>query len=179
MTDDTRWNASVLPAAPLSAPLRARLLQAMRHAQEEGQEEEEFEHMLSGRLAPAPPALPLRLRLAGRMKEASASFRRETRGARFRWKRVGAVAASVLLLAAGGALLFTESRREADVAAYTSRSVIETQGSPTLQWQDGLIPVQSYEVTYEDSFVLPGDDDTTLVIRVPNRTTISVREDII
>jgi len=151
----------------------------MRHAQEEGQEEEEFENMLSERLAPAPPALPLRLRLVGCLKEAASPFRRERAGTRFRWKRAGAVAASVLLLAAGGALLFSESRREGDVAAYTSRSVIETQGSPTLQWQDGLIPVQRYEVTYEDSFVLPGDDDTTLVIRVPNRTTINVREDII
>ncbi len=179
MTDDTRWNASVLPAAPLSAPLRARLQQAMRHAQEGGQEEEEFEKKLSGQLAPAPLALPLRLRLAGRLKEATAPFRRESGSTRFRWKRAGAIAASVLLFAVGGALFFSESHREADVAAYTSRSVIETQGSATLQWQDGLIPVQRYEVTYEDSFVLPGDDDTTLVIRVPNRTTISVREDII
>lgn len=180
MTDNTRWNASNLPAAPLPASLKDRLRSAMGTAQAEARKDEEWEKWLEERLTPAPLGYPLKVRL--RQRALSASRRSRPWGAFYfpRWRMAGAAAASVLLLAGGWFFSdFFGGSGEREAAAYTSRSVIESHGSNEVQWQDGLIPIHRYEVTYEDSFVLPGDDDTTLVIRVPNRTTISVKGDII
>lgn len=182
MTDDTRWNASVLPAAPLPAALKTRLHAVMHAARAEAQQDEEWEKWLAEQLVPAPLSPSLRSRLGHRVSAASRRFRPWGVFSSYGWRREGAIAASVaVLVGAGGWFLsdlFGVNGGE-NVPAYTSRSVIESRGSDEVQWQDGLIPIHRYEVTYEDSFVLPGDDDTTLVIRVPNRTTIRVRGDII
>ena len=65
---------------------------------------------------------------------------------------------------------------EGDNQGLVSRNVIDARGTSRVEWRHGQAPVRHYEVVYEDAFVLDADDTTT-VIRVPNRTDVEVEEE--
>lgn len=173
MTDDTPIS-STAPAA-LSAALRGRLLSAMNAEARQSREERETECLLA-LLSPAPLSVTFRARLSGLLrrtarsvKPAPAVYRRPL----FRW----AVAAAMVLLCVPVSMsLFGTAAAQPGLA---SRSVLERTGGDDIIWQENGDPVRRYDVVYEDSLILPGEDDTTLVIRVPNRTTVHVKGEVI
>lgn len=166
--------ATTKPAA-MPAALQNRLLAAMQQAVDEEQDCREVEQMLR-HLAPAP--MPARLvgQLGVQMYVAAQQQKKPY--ARSSWKRGGVAAAAALVLCVTGGALLVPGRAEADsdTQGLVSRNIIDAQRTGRVDWRHGQPPVRHYEVIYEDAFVLDADDTTT-VIRVPNKTEVEVEEE--
>ena len=171
----TDIDAAATKPAAMPAALQSRLLAAMQQAADEEQECREVEQLLR-RLRPAP--MPARLvgQLGVQMYvEAQRTSRRGRR--RGYWGRGGAAAAALALCCTGLALLVPGNAvAESDNQGLVSRNVIDARSTGRVEWRHGGVPVRHYEVVYEDSFVLEAEDTTT-VIRVPNRTEVEVEEE--
>lgn len=157
--------------------LQERLLTAMQQASQEEAECREMEQLLR-RLKPA--GMPARLvGLLGVQMFVESQQQRHGGRRRAYWRRGGAAAAAVLLFGVVGATLLVPRHAVAESApqGLVSRNVIETQKTSRVEWRHGEAPVRHYEVVYEDSFVLEDDEDTTLIIQVPNRTEVEIEED--
>ena len=162
---------------PLPAALRMRMLRAMEEAGQETRDELDMECTLA-RLQPAPLPAALRSSCHTRMRHAQQSsvYRPYTR---LSWWRMTAVA-SVIIMGVVGMGASIHGMMGGDAAqGLARRSVLERTGGNRVQWAADGDAVLEYEVMYEDSFVLSGEDDTTLVIRVPNRTTVNVKGEVI
>ncbi len=61
----------------------------------------------------------------------------------------------------------------------TSRHVVKTEVTSEVEWQEKDKPVRSYEVLYEDSFVMEQSEDLTIVIHVPTRVQVELEEELI
>lgn len=171
----TDIDAAATKPAAMPAALQSRLLAAMQQAADEEHECREVEQLLR-RLSPAP--MPARLvgQLGVQMYvEAQQTTRRGRR--RAYWGRGGAAAAALALCCTGLALLVPGNAvAESDNQGLVSRNVIDARSTGRVEWRHGEVPVRHYEVVYEDAFVLEAEDTTT-VIRVPNRTEVEVEED--
>ena len=171
----TDIDAAATKPAAMPAALQSRLLAAMQQAADEEHECREVEQLLH-RLSPAP--MPARLvgQLGVQMYvEAQQTTHRSRR--RAYWGRGGAAAAALALCCTGLALLVPGNAvAESDNQGLVSRNVIDARGTGRVEWRHGEVPVRHYEVVYEDAFVLEAEDTTT-VIRVPNRTEVEVEED--
>lgn len=171
----TDIDAAATKPAAMPAALQGRLLAAMQQAADEEHECREVEQLLR-RLSPAP--MPARLvgQLGVQMYvEAHQTTHRSRR--RAYWGRGGAAAAALALCCTGLALLVPGNAvAESDNQGLVSRNVIDARSTGRVEWRHGEVPVRHYEVVYEDAFVLEAEDTTT-VIRVPNRTEVEVEED--
>ena len=171
----TDIDAAATKPAAMPAALQSRLLAAMQQAADEEHECREVEQLLR-RLSPAP--MPARLvgQLGVQMYvEAQQTTRRGRR--RAYWGRGGAAAAALALCCTGLALLVPGNAvAESDNQGLVSRNVIDARSTGRVEWRHGEVPVRHYEVVYEDAFVLEAEDTTT-VIRVPNRTEVEVEEE--
>lgn len=167
--------ASTQPAA-LPPALQARLLAAMHQAADEERDCREVEQVLR-RMQPAPLSAQLTGRVSGQMYVAS-QMRLHSRRSYAYWWRGGAVAAAAVALVAVGAplLLPGSAVAQSDSQGLVGRNIIDSRGMDRVVWRRGEAPVRHYEVIYEDSFVLE-TDDTTTVIRVPNRAEVEVEEE--
>lgn len=181
MTPDTE-EIPTIPAAPapLGAALRDRLLAAMNGAADEERAERRIEAMLQ-RLSPA----PLPARLAGQLGAQMCYRAVEERGyrpqpayRRLPWAHYAAAASLALLLGAGGFSLFLGNATADTKEGMMSRIVIESRSEDDVQWKDDE-PLRSYEVIYEDNFVMDADDDMKVMVRVPNRATVRVPEEML
>ena len=171
----TDIDAAATKPAAMPAALQSRLLAAMQQAADEEHECREVEQLLR-RLSPAP--MPARLvgQLGVQMYvEAQQTTRRGRR--RAYWGRGGAAAAALALCCTGLALLVPGNAvAESDNQGLVSRNVIDARSTGRVEWRHGEVPVRHNEVVYEDAFVLEAEDTTT-VIRVPNRTEVEVEEE--
>ncbi len=172
----TDIDAAATKPAAMPAALQSRLLAAMQQAADEERECREVEQLLR-RLNPAP--MPARLvgKLGVQMYvEAQQSACQGRR--RGYWWRGGAAAAAALVLCCTGLALLVPGNAvaESDNQGLVSRNVIDARSTGRVEWRHGQAPVRHYEVIYEDAFVLEAEDTTT-VIRVPNRTEVEVEEE--
>lgn len=177
MTDSPTETITGMKPTPLPAALRNRMLRAMEEAGQQAREDLDVECALA-RLQPAPLPAALRSSCHARMQQArhSTTYRPYTR--RTRW-RVAAVACVAIVGVFGIGTTLQGMLGGAEAQGLAHRSVLERTGGDTVQWAADGAPVREYEVMYEDSFVLSGEDDTTLVIRVPNKTIVSVKGEVI
>lgn len=177
MTDSPTTPITSTTPAPLPAALRGRLLRAMNEAEQETREELDVECVL-GRLqsAPLPAALQKTCRTRiqqARLNAAVPAYSRRS------WWRMAAVACVAIMGVFGIGTTVHGMLGSAEAQGLARRNVLERTGGEQVQWGADGTPVRHYEVMYEDSFVLPGEDDTTLVIRVPNKTIVSVKGEVI
>lgn len=177
MTDTDTVSATKLTPAPMPPDLHNRMRQAIQEAEISAKEDFEMECLLS-QLQPAAVPVPL-LRACQTHMQQTRRITAHCPYTQRSWWRTAAVACVVLvgILGPGSSLLGFLEKTEAQGLAH--RSVLERTGGETIQWSADGAPMREYEVMYEDSFILSGEDDTTLVIRVPNKTTISVQGELI
>ncbi len=94
--------------------------------------------------------------------------------------RWSAAAAFFLLCTAGSFLMVTGGSASATAeSGLACRSVVESRAGDSVQWQEGQTALRTCHVLYEDSFVLDGDEDSTITVRVPVRTRVMIEEEII
>ncbi len=162
------------PAA-LRPELAARFLSAMQAASAE-EAGDELEHRLR-RLQPAPVGAARQQAWLGGMQRA-ASRRSVQRGwvHLYRWS---AAAALFVLCTSGGVLMMNSSAMATEPSGLACRSVMEAHKGGDVQWHDGQTALRSCEVLYEDSFVLDGDEGSTITVRVPVRTRVMIEEEVI
>ncbi len=166
-------SGATLPPAPLRPELAERFLAAMQAASAAGGEDE-LERRLR-QLHPAPLGVEREQNWLAGMQRGSArpSYRA---GWLYRWS----AAAALFLLCTAGSFLMLNGRAAASVpSGLACRSVVETRTSDSVQWQEGHTALRSCEVLYEDAFVLDGDEDSTITVRVPVRTQVVYEDEVI
>ncbi len=164
-----------IPPAPLRPELAERFLSAMQGAAAE-QGGDKLERHLR-RLKPAPIG-------EGRQQ---VWFRAMSRGNNHRsyqtgWRslyRWSAAAALFVLCTSGSFLMMNGSASATMVSGLACRSVLESRAGDAVQWQEGQPALRSCEVLYEDSFVLDGEEESTITVRVPVRTQVMIEEEVI
>lgn len=172
--EDTR---STVAPATLPAALRSRLLAAMQTTAEETTEDRELADMLRTRFTPAPMNPRMQGRLGVQMYLQAVEERRKWYS--FLLHRSGAVAAA-LVLCIGGTLAFYGGSASAHTPqGLVNRSVLSSKGGDDVVWSHDGTPIRSYDVTYEDAFVLEDEDGMTVMVRVPNRRTVTVEEEVL
>lgn len=177
MTVSEEETRGTLPPAALPPALRERLLAAMQTAAEETAEDRRTEQELRRRFAPAPMPPRMQGRMGVQMYLQAVEERRKWYS--FLLHRSGAVAAA-LVLCIGGTLAFYGSNASADTAqGLVNRSVLDYRGGDNVVWDESGNAVRRYEVTYEDAFVLEDEDGMTVMVRVPNRRTVTVEEEVL
>lgn len=179
MTDFNEQNpAPGVTPAPLNPALKARLLENMQSAAADVSEFRREEELLL-RLRPSAVEPGLQDRVGLRMYLSATEIRRAHMYARSYWRKV--TAAAVLVMSCGlGLGLTLRNDAVADTSqAVTSRSIIETRGGDSIRWDADAVPVQSVEVTYEDSFVMDAAEDMKVMVTVPNRTQVMVPADLL
>ncbi len=175
MKEEATRLADFSPAA-LPPGLADRLLSAMQGVVAEEASYAEEERQLR-RLSPAPLDAPRETRLLGAMHAAAKRLLHSGVSYVRRW--AAAAAALVLLLGGGAALLLSNSAEADDSPGLASRSVIQAKVASSVQWRDSHTAVRHCDVTYEDAFVLDDGDNATITVRVPNRTTIVLEDEVI
>ncbi len=175
MMNDEPCISTTAPAA-LRPELTERFLFAMQQAAEE-QGGSELEGRLR-RLRPAAIGMARQQSWACAMQAAAAPrYSRRSVWSRFsRWS----AAAALFILCTSGSLLVMNSSAQATVpAGLACRSLMETRAADEVQWQDGTRALRSCEVLYEDSFILDGEEGSTITVRVPVRTQLLLEEEVI
>lgn len=177
MTDSPTDSITGLMPTPLPTNLRGRVLHAMEEAGQEAREDLDMECILV-RLQPRNLPTKLRNNSLSRMRQTQygAVHRPYSRRS---WGRMAAVACVAIMGVFGIASTLQGMLGGAEAQGLARRSVLERTGGDTVQWTADGAPVRKYEVMYEDSFVLSGEDDMTLVIRVPNKTIVSMKGEVI
>lgn len=177
MTDTTTGSRTGISPTPMPDGLRRRMLGAMQQASNETHEDFEQECKLK-RLYPASIPDKLKATCHRHMRQAQQASLHHPYPTRI-WWRAAAVACVAIAGVCGIGSSVLSALGADDAQGLAHRSVLERTGGETVKWAANGVPMRQYEVMYEDSFVLAGEDDTTLVIRVPNRTTISVKGEVI
>ncbi len=163
------------PAA-LRPELEARFLSAMREASAE-ECGDELERRLR-RLRPAPVTAA---RERAWLQKMQAGVRRRlpiigSWGRLYRWS----AAAALFVLCTSGSILMMNSSAMATVpAGLACRSLMESRTGDSVEWHEGQVALRSCDVLYEDSFILDGEEDSTITVRVPVRTQVLVEEEVI
>lgn len=164
-----------MQAAGLPQALHERLLAAMEAATGEAADIRGTEKTLR-RLRPAPVPLGMLGRLGVGMYVAAAR-RHLVRIAYNRWLTR---AAAVLILGcmAGGVFMLGTATAVPEERAQVSRCLLNTHDNERVDWSADSTPSRSYDVTYEDAFVLD-DGDTVYMARVPVTTTVTVPAEVL
>lgn len=176
MISEEDTGSSVTPAA-LPAALRNRLLAAMQTTAAETAEDRELEQQLRNRFAPAPMAPRMQGRLGVQMYLQAVEERRKWYS--FLLHRSGAVAAALVLCIGGTLAFYGGSASAHSPQGLVNRSVLTSNGGEEVLWSQNGTPVRSYDVTYEDAFVLEDEDGMTVMVRVPNRRTVTIEEEVL
>lgn len=167
-------------AAPISDALHNKLLGAMLSAKVEVNRDAEVEAALR-RLAPAPLSAPQQARLDVALIDAKVmpqTYSRKPAYARFGlWQKAAALVV-LFCVCVGFIIQHFELNLNPDASnspafGLASRRVFNAKPVREIKW-DGVQSRGEYEVLYEDSFVYSGDDDVTIIVTVPNRTTVSM-----
>ena len=89
-------------------------------------------------------------------------------------------AAAVLILGCmvGGFFMLGTAVADSEQQAQVCRCLINTHGAERINWDNPALPTRSYEVIYEDSFVLD-DGDTTYTALVPATVTVTVPAEVL
>ncbi len=173
MTDDP--NASTTAPAALRPELAERFLAAMQAASaEEGGDE--LERRLR-RLRPAPVGAAREQAWLQGMREADR--RRSYRYGWYRLHRWGVAAVLFLMCTSGSVLMMNSSAMATVPSGLACRSLMESRAGDAVEWHEGQGALRSCEVLYEDSFILDGEEDSTITVRVPVRTQVMVEEEVI
>lgn len=166
-------------AAPISATLHNKLLAAMMQAKAEVTPDERIEGMLK-RLSPAPLSGAAQLRAEQSIARAQQLQRSPYKKAARSYLSVQKLAALLVLfcvcLGAIGQYLMLNLDPEANekvAMGLASRRVFNVRPVHEAKLA-GNQSRGEYEVLYEDSFVYSDDDDMTIIVTVPNRTTVSI-----
>ncbi len=166
---------SAMAPAALRSDLTGRFLSAMQHASaEEG--EDELELRLR-RLRPAALG-PVRSQ-EWLLSMQGALTCRYSRGAWYSLRRWGAAAALFVLCSAGGLFMVNSSAWATVPSGLACRSVIDSRTGNAVHWQEGQTALRPCDVLYEDSFVLDGEENSTITVRVPVRTRVMIEEEVI
>ncbi len=179
MTDFNEQNPTpgVTPS-PLNPALKARLLDTMQTAAADVREFRREEELLL-RLRPSAIEPGFQDKVGLRMYLAATEIRRAHMYARPYWRKVTAAAVLVVSCSLGLGLTLRNDAMADTSQAVTSRSIIETRGADSIRWDADAVPVQSVEVTYEDSFVMDAAEDMKVMVTVPNRTQVTVPADLL
>ncbi len=179
MTEYNEQNmTSGVRPAPLNPALKARLLDAMQSAAADASEFCREEELLL-RLRPAAMDPGLQDRMGLRMYLAATEIRRAHMYARPYWHKVTVAAVLVMSCCLGLGLTLRNDAVADTSQAITSRSVIETRRGDSIRWDADAVPLQSVEVTYEDTFVMDAGEDMKVMVTVPNRTQVTVPADLL
>ncbi len=166
---------TAMPAAALRPELAERFLAAMQAASaEEGRNG--LEYRLRN-LRPAPVGEERSRTWLTSMQGIAAS--RFSLAAWRRFSRWGAAAALFVLCSSVSLLLVGGGIAADEPSSLVCRSVIDSREEEAVQWQEGQVALLPCEVLYEDSFVLDGDDDCTITVRVPVRSRVLLEEEVI
>lgn len=171
-SDDTHLDT--VKAAPLPEALHARLLAAMQEASAEEAALRRTEEELH-RLSPAAMPLHMMGRLGMNMYVAAAKPKR--RLGDYRWLYHTA-AAILLCCTITGFALYGNAAADSAPQGLVTRGVLDSHEDETVIWNEDSTPMRSYEVIYEDYFVME-DDDATITVRVPNTTQITIPAEIL
>lgn len=171
-SDDTHLDS--VKAAPLPEALHARLLAAMQEASAEEAALRRTEEELR-RLSPA--AMPLHTMGRMGMSMYLAAAERKGRFANYRWLH-HAAAAVLLCCTITGFALYGSAVADSEPQGLVTRGVLDSHEDETVTWNEDSTPMRSYEVIYEDYFVME-DGDATITVRVPNTTQITIPADIL
>ncbi len=102
---------------------------------------------------------------------------------RYGWRYLcrWAGAAAVLALLGTAAVLMIPGNAAASIepAGFAGRSILLSEAGDDVQWRDGQVPVRPVEVLYEDSLILEDEENTTFEVRVSNRTTVLIEDEVI
>ncbi|MDO4817861.1 MAG: hypothetical protein Q3986_05480 [Akkermansia sp.] len=171
----THTELNGMKAARLPRALEGRLLAAMQAASAEGADLQRTEAQLR-RLEPAPVPLGMlgRMGVAVYMAAARHRLRRVVFG---RW--AGRTAAALILgCMVGGFFMLGTAVADSEQQAQVRRCLLDTHGNERINWDNPTLPTRSYEVIYEDSFVLD-DGDTTYTALVPATVTVTVPAEVL
>lgn len=181
MTVDNRnqpASVSRMTPVPMTSALRERLLGAIHGARDEAHEFVREEALLR-RFAPAPMPSAVHSRLGVRLYLSALEVRRSLHSISGYRRRLAAIAAALALFCTAGGMLLVSDATADTAQGLISRSVLETNGGESVRWGADAVPVQCYEVTYEDTFVMDAEEDTRVMVRVPNRTEVIVPADLL
>lgn len=171
-SDDTQLRA--VGAAPLPEALRNRFLAAMQAASAEEAALRRTEEQLR-RLSPAPMPLRMMGSLGMGMYVAAAGQTGRFAG----YRRLHHAAAVVLLCCAvAGFALYGSAVAGPEPQGLVTRGVLDSHENETVTWNKDATPMRSYEVIYEDYFVME-DENTTVTVRVPNTIKVTIPADIL
>ncbi len=163
--------------APLRPELAARFLSAMQAASAE-EAGDELERCLR-RLRPASVGDRRSSAWLERMRGA-AVCRSSRHGGWAQFSRWSTAAALFVLCASGGVLMLNSSALATEpTGGLACRSVMEARTGGEVMWHEGQTALRSCDVLYEDSFVLDGDEGSTITVRVPVRTRVMIEEEVI
>ncbi len=171
-------NFSTMSPAALPPELGARFLEAMLAASHQDADAEMLARLR--RLQPARLGARRQSRLARAMESdrpAPVHFLHHGRRYVCRW--AGAAAVLALL---GSAVVFMmpgSAVAAATPSGYARRNIIESRTGNVVMWQDGQVPMRTSEVLYEDSLILEGEDNMSIEVRVPNRATVLIEDEVI
>ncbi len=171
---DTEPNTPSLSPAALRPELSARFLAAMQAVSEEGGDE--LEQCLH-RLKPAPVGVVRHQTWLAGVQSVAVG-----KPCRSDWSRFGrwGAAAALFILCTSGSLFMVNSRASATVVSgLACRSLVESRTGNVVHWHEGQTALRTCEVLYEDSFVLDGDEESTITVRVPVRSHVMIEEEVI
>ncbi len=168
-------HAASMPPAALRPELTERFLSAMQAASA-AEAGDELERRLR-RLRPAPVEAQREQAWLERMQVAA--VRRSHGGAWSRLHRWGAAAALFVLCTSGSVLIMNGSAQATVPSGLACRSVMESRAGETVEWHEGQTALRACDVLYEDSFVLDGEEDSTITVRVPVRTQVMIEDEVI
>ncbi len=159
--------------------LSERFLTAMLAASQQPEAEDE----LVGRLRRLKPAR-LGARRESRLRRVLKTQQLQPeRLLRYGWQHLcrwaGAAAVLALLGTAVVLMMPAPAAASAEVAGYAGRSIILSQAGDEVQWQDGQVPMRAYDVIYEDALIIEDEDNMSIEVRVPNRTTLLLEDEVI
>ncbi len=174
MKSEEQTFASMAPAA-LRPELAERFLSAMQQAAGEEELAAGLEQRLR-RLSPAPLGDKHTRRCLNAMQAPPVS---RYDAARYRLHRWGVAAVLFLLCSAGVFMVVNSSAMATVPAGLACRIVKESHAGETVQWGEGQTALRTCDVLYEDSFVLDGEEDSTITVRVPVRTRVLIEDEVI
>ncbi len=171
---------SNISATALPAELNSRLAAAMTAASNEVRSTIQIEQLLK-RFSPATMSLSTQIRNQQAIKQARS--KKASRHAFFPRNWTTGLAALLCVSILSTAIISMSQFKDGTTSAafensLVSRNVIESKPVQDLQWKHGESPQRSYEVLYEDSFVIK-NDNTTIIITVPNKTRVSIEESVL
>lgn len=170
--------AQALSPSALPAALRERLLSSMQQAAEDCRGEAQLEQLLRQKFSPAPMPPRMEGRLGVQMYLQAVEEHRKWYS--FLLHRTGAAAAA-LVICVGATLAFygSHAMAGAEGQGQVSRSVLDTYGDEDIRWEQNGVPVRRCDVLYEDTFVMEDEGGMTIMVRVPNRRTITIEEEVL